>query len=172
MHDRILVPVKSIVNNCTQKIRDGDNVMTFGKSSTVLNVFKAAAKTVSFHVTVVDSSPKFEGSLCHYFLLNFNCQGRQTIQELSKWDIPCTYVLINSLGVEIKKVNKVIIGASSILANGAVMSRVGTASVALMAHEYRVPVIVCAETYKFSDMIRLDSFVWNEIGKSLFFVSL
>ena len=62
---------------------------------------------------------------------------------------------------------KVLLGASSVLSNGAVMSRAGTASVAMMAHENKVPVIVCAEAYKFSETVRLDSFVWNEIGKIL-----
>ncbi len=63
INDRILVPMRSIVSSCTQKIRDGDRLMTFGRSSTVLQVFKRAKESVSFHVTVVDSSPKFEGLL-------------------------------------------------------------------------------------------------------------
>lgn len=46
------------------------------------------------------------------------------------------------------------------------MSRIGTAVVTMMAHEYQIPVIICCETYKFSDNVRLDSFVWNEIGDS------
>ena len=33
-----------------------------------------------------------------------------------------------------------------------------------MAHKFHVPVIVCCETYKFSDRIQLDSFVVNEAG--------
>lgn len=33
-----------------------------------------------------------------------------------------------------------------------------------MAHAKQIPVIVCCETYKFSESIRLDSFVWNELG--------
>jgi translation initiation factor eIF-2B subunit delta len=65
-----------------------------------------------------------------------------------------------------KEVTKVIIGASALFANGAVMSRIGTAVVTMMAYEYQIPVIVCCETYKFSDAVRLDSFVWNEIGDS------
>jgi translation initiation factor eIF-2B subunit delta len=33
-----------------------------------------------------------------------------------------------------------------------------------MAHDKRVPVIACCETYKFSDRVQLDSFVQNELG--------
>jgi translation initiation factor eIF-2B subunit delta len=47
---------------------------------------------------------------------------------------------------------------------GVVMSRVGTAMVAMMAHSMGAPVIVCCETYKFSDRVQLDSFVNNELG--------
>ena len=64
-------------------------------------------------------------------------------------------------------------GAHAFLANGYVMSRIGTAQVALMAKWHRVPVIVCCETYKFSDRVLTDSFVYNELGnhgESLFYV--
>jgi translation initiation factor eIF-2B subunit delta len=63
-----------------------------------------------------------------------------------------------------KEATKVFIGASSILSNGDVMSRVGTSVVAMAAYDKRVPVVVLCEIYKFSDTVRLDSFVWNEIG--------
>lgn len=43
------------------------------------------------------------------------------------------------------------------LANGNVISRVGTSMVALMARQYNVPVLVCCETYKFSEKVPPDS---------------
>ena len=52
---------------------------------------------------------------------------------------------------------KVLLGASSMLANGNVISRVGTSVVALMARQYNVPVLVACETYKFSEKVLLDS---------------
>ena len=63
-----------------------------------------------------------------------------------------------------KEATKIIVGASSVLSNGDVMSRVGTSVVAMAAYEHQVPVVVLCEIYKFSDIVRLDSFVWNEIG--------
>jgi translation initiation factor eIF-2B subunit delta len=39
------------------------------------------------------------------------------------------------------------------LANGNVISRVGTSMVAMMARQYNVPVLVCCETYKFSEKV-------------------
>jgi translation initiation factor eIF-2B subunit delta len=50
--------------------------------------------------------------------------------------------------------------------NGAVFSRAGTALVSMMARERDVPVIVCCETYKFSEGVMLDGFMRNELGGS------
>lgn len=60
---------------------------------------------------------------------------------------------------------KVLLGAHALLANGYVMSRVGTAQIALIAKSYNVPVLVCCETHKFSERVQTDAFVFNEIGK-------
>ena len=59
---------------------------------------------------------------------------------------------------------KVLLGAHAVLANGYVMSRLGTSQIALMAKAYNVPLLVCCETYKFSDKMQTDSFVANELG--------
>ena len=62
-----------------------------------------------------------------------------------------------------KEVTKIILGASSMMANGAAASRVGTACVAMMAKNYHKPVIFCCETYKFTPRVQLDSIVDNEM---------
>lgn len=62
------------------------------------------------------------------------------------------------------QVSKVLLGAHALLANGSVMSRVGTSQIALMAQAYNVPVLVCCETYKFCERVQTDSFVSNELG--------
>lgn len=64
------------------------------------------------------------------------------------------------------KVNKVFVGAHAILANGAVMSRAGTAQVALMAKAFNVPVLVACETHKSCERVQTDSIVCNEIGNA------
>ena len=52
------------------------------------------------------------------------------------------------------------------MANGYVMSRIGTSLIALVAKSYNVPMMVCCETYKFCDKVQTDAFVSNELGKS------
>lgn len=58
----------------------------------------------------------------------------------------------------------VLVGAHSIHSNGSVYSRAGTALVAMLAKQHSVPVVVCCETYKFSEGVQLDSFTKNELG--------
>jgi len=55
-------------------------------------------------------------------------------------------------------------GAASVLSNGTVMSRAGSASVAMLASAQRLPVLVCCETYKFHERVQLDSITQNELG--------
>lgn len=62
------------------------------------------------------------------------------------------------------QVSKVFLGAHALLANGYVMSRVGTSQIALVAKAFNVPVLVCCETYKFCERVQTDSFVSNELG--------
>lgn len=57
------------------------------------------------------------------------------------------------------------LGAHAILANGSVMSRVGTAQVALMARAFNIPVLVACETHKSCERVQTDSIVYNELGK-------
>ena len=63
------------------------------------------------------------------------------------------------------QVTKVMLGAHALLANGYVMSRVGSSQVAMVANVYNVPVLVCCETYKFVERVQTDSFVFNELGQ-------
>ena len=105
---------------------------------------------IQFRVIVVDSRPLLE--------------GRKLLQSLVEAGLKCTYVQLNALSFVMKDVSKVFLGAHALLSNGFVMNRSGSALVAMMAREQGVPVIVCCETYKFSDRVQLDSFVNNELG--------
>ncbi|KAF9915610.1 hypothetical protein FBU30_001862 [Linnemannia zychae] len=151
IRDRITMADQVITSLGLQKIQDGDVILTYARSSVVQGLLLAAhAKGIKFKVIVVDSRPRFE--------------GKQLLRALATAGVPCTYVLLTAIGHVMREVNKVILGAHSLLSNGALYSRAGTAVVAMSAHERKIPVIVCCETYKFSERVQLDSFVQNEIG--------
>ncbi|RKO99906.1 hypothetical protein CXG81DRAFT_13863 [Caulochytrium protostelioides] len=136
------------------KIRPGDVILTYGFSSVVNKLLlKAHARKIPFRVVVADARPKFE--------------GQRLLASLVAAGIPCSYCLLTAVpSLTAPRPTKVILGASAVLANGSIMSRAGTASVALLARMARAPVIVCAENYKFTETLRLDAFVWNELGDS------
>jgi translation initiation factor eIF-2B subunit delta len=64
----------------------------------------------------------------------------------------------------IHKVTKVFLGASSVLSNGAVVARIGSAMISLIAFKHQVPVVVFSESYKFTDRVNLDQISNKEIG--------
>jgi translation initiation factor eIF-2B subunit delta len=65
-----------------------------------------------------------------------------------------------------QNVTRVLLGASSLLSNGAMLGPAGTAMVAALAKAQHIPVIVAAESYKFSEKVQLDSIVYNELGQT------
>nr|XP_006132838.1 translation initiation factor eIF-2B subunit delta-like [Pelodiscus sinensis] len=120
-------------------------------SSSLVNRTLCDAHTKrAFRVIVVDSRPRLE--------------GRDTLRRLVREGIRCTYVMITAISYVLPEVSKVLLGAHALLANGSVMSRVGTSQIALVSKAYNVPVLVCCETYKFCERVQTDSFVSNELG--------
>ncbi|KAJ3076548.1 Eukaryotic translation initiation factor 2B, subunit 4 delta, 67kDa [Podochytrium sp. JEL0797] len=149
--EKIVSADDSIVEKAMGFIKNGDVILTFGRSVAVERLLlEASTSHKSFKVIVCDARPKLE--------------GRVLLQSLTAASIPCSYVLINSLSAVMPKVTKLILGASALLSNGAVLSRTGTSVAAMMAHDAGVPMIVLCEVIKFSELVQLDSFVWNEIG--------
>uniref|UniRef100_J3NF26 Translation initiation factor eIF2B subunit delta n=1 Tax=Oryza brachyantha TaxID=4533 RepID=J3NF26_ORYBR len=103
-----------------------------------------------FHIILVDSC--------------LNYEGQALLNRLVAKGISCTYTYINAISYIMHEVTRVLLGASSILSNGAVYSRVGTAVVSMVAHAFGVPVLVFCEAYKFPERVQLDSICSNELG--------
>ncbi|CAL4926410.1 unnamed protein product [Urochloa decumbens] len=151
INEKIVLADKAIVSHAITKVRDNDVLLTYGSSSVVEMILDHAHELGrNFRVIVVDSRPKLEG------------QG--LLRRLVAKGINCTYTHINAISYIMHEVTRVFLGASSILSNGTVYSRVGTASVAMVAHAFGVPVLVCCEAYKFHERVQLDSICANELG--------
>jgi translation initiation factor eIF-2B subunit delta len=151
INERIEFADEVIATNACSKINDGDVILTYANSHIIeLLLKKAHAEGKRFRLIIVDSRPKLE--------------GKELLRRLVAVGISCTYIMINALSYVMKEVKKVFIGAASVLSNGSVISRVGTAVVCMMAHMNNVPVLVCCETYKFHERVQLDSIGFNELG--------
>ncbi|KAF8076097.1 translation initiation factor eIF2B delta subunit [Lyophyllum atratum] len=157
IRERIILADEVIQELAGKKINDGDVILTYARSSVVeKTLLNAHEEGKRFSVIVVDSRPLLEGKALLKTLTNTNPP------------IPCTYALLSALPSLMTEVTTVLLGAHSLSANGAVYSRAGTALVAMIAKAHSVPVMVCCETYKFSEGVMLDGFGKNELAPARF----
>ena len=149
--ERITFARKSIATYFTSALRDGDVILTFGSSPLIRYILQVASTTKQFRLIVVDTRP-----------LN---EGLKTLSSLSS-TVRCIYTPLSGAAAAMRNATRVILGASALFSNGAVLAPAGTAMVAALAKAQRVPVIFAAESYKFSEKVQLDSIVFNELGNT------
>lgn len=151
INEKIVLADNVIIRHAVTKITDGDVLLTYGSSCVVEMILLYAHELGKrFHVVIVDSHPKLE--------------GQALLRRLVGKGLRCTYTHINAVSYIMHDVTRVFLGSSSVLSNGTVYSRVGTACVAMVAHAFHVPVLICCEAYKFHERVLLDSICSNELG--------
>jgi ribose 1,5-bisphosphate isomerase len=132
-----LEAVRKIGRYGAGRIEDGDVILTHCNSSAALEVIKTAYRLGrQISVVVTETRPRY--------------QGRLSAKILDKEGIKVTLIVDSAVRYFINDVDKVVVGADAIAANGAVVNKIGTSMIALAAHEARVPFMVAAESYKFS----------------------
>ncbi|XP_053213548.1 translation initiation factor eIF-2B subunit delta-like [Panonychus citri] len=146
--------VKAITKDGASKIdREGEVILTYGNPLLVKNILhKAYMEGKNFHVIIVDARPRMV--------------GKDLLKDLVSLGVQTTYIQINAIAHIMNKVTKVFLGAHAMLANGYAMASIGSALIALVANSFNVPVLVCCETFKFSEKALLDSFALTESGLS------
>ena len=129
---------------------DGDHVLTHCNAGalatagygTALGVLRAAAaEGKKLHVYVDETRPVLQGA-------------RLTAWEMKKEKIPATLICDNMAGSLMRqgKINKVIVGADRIAANGDAANKIGTYPLAVLARAHRIPFYIAApvSTFDFS----------------------
>lgn len=153
IRERITVTDQAIAASASLQIKDGSVVLTYAKSAIVeKTILQAHANGTRFRVVVVDSRPLFEGKNLATSLMNGGLEAE--------------YLPFSGIAHAVKAATLVLLGAHSMLSNGRLQSRIGTASVAMQAYKADIPVIVCCESVKFSGKVALDSIVLNEVAPS------
>ncbi|XP_045447088.1 translation initiation factor eIF-2B subunit delta [Melitaea cinxia] len=133
------------------KISTDDNILTYGCSSLIERILcDAHAAGVSFRAIVLGT--------------RLQRGATEMLRRLLARGVRCSYADISALSYLMRDVNKVVVGAASLLANGAVLAPAGTLPLALAARAHNVPLLVACETHKFADTVQTDAFVHNEIG--------
>jgi ribose 1,5-bisphosphate isomerase len=111
------------------------HVMTCSISGTVLDVLLALREQIE-HVTVLEGRPRYE--------------GRETALLLSQHGVAVTLITDAQADIFLPQCQSVIVGADSILINGDVLNKAGTALLAWAAHGHNIPFYVLCETLKIS----------------------
>ncbi|RLG77370.1 MAG: ribose 1,5-bisphosphate isomerase [Thermoprotei archaeon] len=129
--------VKIIGELGAKRLEYGDVVMTHCHSTAAVSVIVTAHKLGKVNkVYVKETRPKLQGLI--------------TAKALADAGLDVILIPDSSVRYFMKKVSKVIVGADTVAANGAVINKIGTSLVALVAKEARVRTYVATETYKFS----------------------
>jgi ribose 1,5-bisphosphate isomerase len=141
-----LQATKTIGTYGAKRIQDGDVVLTHCNSEAVTSILTTAHEAgKKFEVFATETRPRF--------------QGRITASVLAKRGLDVSLIPDSAVRVYMRKVDTVLVGADAIAANGAVVNKIGTSQVALVAHETRARFFVAAETYKLSATTMLGELV-------------
>jgi len=132
--EEIVDSTADIAQEAFQHIHSNEIIMTTGHSTTVEEFLKKAASKRSFHVMVGEAAPGY---------------GGQTMaMALGKAGIPTTLLSDSAIFAVMSRVNKVIIGTDTVMADGGLMASNGCHALTLAAKHHSVPVIVCAGIFQ------------------------
>ncbi|MCU0637037.1 MAG: ribose 1,5-bisphosphate isomerase [Methanothrix sp.] len=133
----------------SRRIRDGDVILTHCNSLAAISVISTAHRSgKKIRVIATESRPRF--------------QGITTIGMLDRLGIETELIVDSAARSFMNEVDLVVVGADVITANGSLVNKIGTAQIALAAHEARTSFMVAAETYKFSPQTILGELVTIE----------
>jgi methylthioribose-1-phosphate isomerase len=111
-------------------------MLATGGYGTAFGVLRAAhERGLGIHVFACETRPVLQGA-------------RLTAWELMRGGIPCTLITDNAAGALMRagEIGAVVVGADRIAANGDVANKVGTYTLAVLAHAHRIPFYVAAPT--------------------------
>jgi ribose 1,5-bisphosphate isomerase len=120
----------------SNRIRDGKVVFTHCHSSTVTYMLRKARESgKKFEIICTETRPVF--------------QGRITAKEMLSLGVKTTLIVDSAARSFMPDVDIVVVGADAITSEGNVVNKIGTATIATLAHEARVPLYVVSELLKF-----------------------
>lgn len=147
------VAIAELINLKVLSMEKPEILLTYGNSEAIAVLLQHAAHCgKNFRVIVVDAPPLLE--------------GRVLLDKLRSVSIECSYIQLPALTYVLQDVTKVLLGAAALMSDGSIVGRVGSAVVAMTAHNSHIPVLICAETYKISNRVQLESITNNELGRS------
>jgi len=128
----------NIASQGVEHIHADEVILTTGYSLSVEWFLKKAyAGRQGFRVVITEAAPSYS--------------GHDLAKSLSAEGIDCTMITDSAIFAIMSHVNKVILGAEGVFANGGIKARCGSHLVALAAKQHSVPLYVLAATHQFSN---------------------
>lgn len=139
----------NIADQAMEYIHTDEVILTFGLSLSVEAFLKTAAKKRAFQVIVVESAP----------LLT----GQTMAHALAASGIHVTVIPDSAVYALMARVNKVVVPAAAVVANGGLIAQSGLQNIALAAKKCSVPVVCVAGLIKLSPLYAHDLDVRSEL---------
>ncbi|CAI5747332.1 unnamed protein product [Peronospora destructor] len=139
----------NIADQAMEYIHTDEVILTFGLSLSVEAFLKTAAKKRSFKVIVVESAPSLN--------------GQRTAHALAESGIDVTVIPDSAVFALMARVNKVVVPAVAVVANGGLIAQSGLQNIALAAKKCSVPVVCVAGLIKLSPLYAHDLDVLSEL---------
>jgi len=151
---------RRIGENGESLLEDGDTVLTHCNAGELA--------TIKYGTALAPIRIAVDRGKCIYVIATETRPAQQgarlTAWELERYGIPVTVVTDTAVGHLMKKrmVDKVIVGADRITADGYVFNKIGTYQVAVLAKEHRIKFYVAAPTSTFDFDLTHDAVVIEE----------
>jgi len=129
---------ENIAQQAKEHIHSNEIIMTLGRSEAVEAFLKRAALDRQFEVIVVGCEP--------------DNRGHEMAARLAKVKIQTTVIPDSAVFGIMSRVNKVIMGVDSVMANGGLRAVSGSHGAALAARHHSVPVLVLAPLHHLSPL--------------------
>lgn len=144
----------NLAQQATQLVHSAELILTLGYSKSVEKFLKSVPSERKFEVVIAECSP--------------HCRGHMLAQSLAKAKIDATVIPDSAIYAFMSRVNKVIIGTHSVLANGGLRAASGGFTVALAAKHFSVPVYVLVPMFKMSPvfLFNYEQEAFNLVGST------
>ncbi|KAI0063423.1 nagb/rpia/CoA transferase-like protein [Artomyces pyxidatus] len=139
--DELETVYENIARSAKDHIHSDEIILTVGKSHTVETYLISAAHYHNFTVIVAESGPTYG--------------GHDMARSLSAAGISTFLVPDSSIYALMSRVNKVILGAHAVLANGGMYAITGSLLAATAGRAHSTPVVVCAGQFKLTPLWNL-----------------
>ena len=147
MIDELETASSNVAAQALEHIHSNEIIMTIGGSPVINQFLKEAAKLRTFQVIIAETAPFYN--------------GHDMAVALAGSGIDVTLITDSAIFAVMSRVNKVILGAHAVTANGGIISICGSHAVTSSAKHHSTPVVVCTGLHTLSPLYPYDTDAFN-----------